>query len=118
MTQYSNKIICNLQAGIPDYRKAKKEMRSEHNRQLSNKSKPIPSGTKLKSKETTNSLTKNKEYVLLDHFCTLVSTVYYSEWYQFVTLKNDYGWTVKVNLKKFYSKPELDQMVIDNYLIE
>ena len=66
-----------------------------------NKPLQIKRGTKVIAKETTDSITEGKEYVVMGHFATLVTTIYSSEWKQFITFKNKYGWTVKMNLRKF-----------------
>ena len=66
-----------------------------------NKPPIIKSGTFLTSKKGGNSVTKGKKYAIQNHFCTLVTTIYDSNWNQFVTIKNDVGFTVKMNLNNF-----------------
>lgn len=58
-------------------------------------------GTLVISKETKKSITEGREYKILGHFATLVSTIYSSEWRQFITFKSDQGWTVKMNITNF-----------------
>jgi len=65
------------------------------------KPKPLCGGTKIIAKETVKNITGGKTYMVRGYFATLVTTDYYSEWHQFVTLKNDNGYTVKMNLRKF-----------------
>jgi len=62
----------------------------------------IKKGTKLIAKETRKSITQGKPYIVIGYFATLVTTIYYSQWNEFVTLKNNEGWTVKMNLNNFY----------------
>lgn len=57
----------------------------------------------------TGSLTKGKQYRVRGHFCYLNS---YGEkgkkfmmWDQFITIKNDDGYTIKVNRYKFWLVP-------------
>lgn len=105
---YSKKTIQNLK---PDWysnlsKKEKLEIQNEMKKNIDemwlNKPNLISRGTYLVSKnDKPSSLTKGKKYCVLNHFCTLVTTIYYSEWKQFITLKNDNGYTVKMNLQNF-----------------
>lgn len=45
------------------------------------------------------SLTVGRRYFIIGHFCYYFGK--YDYWQQFVTLKNDNNWTIKVNLNKF-----------------
>jgi len=72
------------------------------------KPKPLYAGTKLVSKYTIKNITKGKSYTVIGYFATLVTTIYYSQWHEFVTLKNNDGWTVKMNLNNF-EKPTINQ---------
>lgn len=111
MAQYSQKTIQNLK---PDWYMSmsgkekqdwQKDMQEERKIALENKPAPIRFGTKIIAKETGTSLTKGCEYKVMGHFCTLVTTIYGSKWNQFVTLKNKYGHTVKMNLNNFDINP-------------
>ena len=61
----------------------------------------IPYKTIVTSKKTTPSVTKGKKYTVRGYFATLVTTIYESSWNEFITLKNDNGYTVKMNLRNF-----------------
>jgi len=104
---YSQKIIRDLK---PDWylqlsskqKKAEnRRMEQDHSLAWKNKPNQIPSGTKIIAKESCNSLTKGNVYIVKKCFSTLVTTIYFTEWHHFVTLKNKYGWTVKMNIRKF-----------------
>jgi len=116
MSSYSQKIIQNLKPGwyLDLSNKEKLEiqdrLRKEHKEAWGSKPEALTSGTILTAKVNTNSLTKGRIYVIQGHFCTLITTLYGSEWNQFVTLKNDSGWTVKMNLNNF----ELAHLKQDN----
>lgn len=104
---YSQKIIQDLKPQwYLDLSKSEKlkeqsDLKERHNELWNNKPTLLRSGTILKSKITNNSLTKDKSYIVRGHFCTLVTTIYDSNWNQFVIIKNDGGWTVKMNLNNF-----------------
>jgi len=97
---YSAKIINNLQpSGVT--KKEKAAMRQGHKEAWNNKPPAIHPGTKLIAITGTGTITKGRTYSSRNHFCSLVTTIYGSQWHQFVTIKNNRGWTVKVNLNKF-----------------
>ncbi len=104
---YSQKTIQNLKPewymvlSTKEKLKMQEDLKKERAEQWANKPLQIKRGTKVVAKETTNSITEGKEYVVMGHFATLVTTIYSSEWKQFITFKNKYGWTVKMNLRKF-----------------
>lgn len=104
---YSQKIIQNLK---PDWYIAlnkneklfeQENLKKRHKEAWNNKPALLNCGTVVVAKETVKSITKGKGYKIKGHFCTLVSTIYSSEWNQFITLKNDYGFTVKMNINNF-----------------
>jgi len=104
---YSQKTIQNLK---PDWylQLSKKEkikeqemLKSQRSEMWNEKPTPIKSGTKLVAKETRKSITKDKSYVVIGYFATLVTTIYCSQWHEFVTIKNDNGYSVKMNLNNF-----------------
>ena len=107
MTEYSQKTIQDLkpdwylQLSKTEKLKEQDRLRQERSEMWDNKPTPIKSGTKIEAKESVKSITKGCRYTVLNHFCTLVTTIYYSEWKQFVTLKNNYGYSVKMNINKF-----------------
>ena len=62
----------------------------------------------------TSTLTKGKKYQVLGHFCYLNRKQFddqdhWWQWDQFITIKNDEGWTVKVNLINFTLVSELEK---------
>lgn len=104
---YSHKIIQTLK---PDwYLKLSKNEKLEqqkilnerHANEWKKKPKLLSSGCFITSNETFGGITKGRRYKVKNHFCYLVTTICDSRWNQFVTVKNDMGYTVKVNLKKF-----------------
>ncbi len=104
---YSEKTIQNLK---PDWylslSKKEKLDRQEKLKELRNEmweNKPIPIkiGTVLIAKKSVKSITEGKGYVVRGYFATLITTIYYSEWQEFVILKNNEGWTVKMNVNNF-----------------
>lgn len=107
MAQYSQKIIQNLKPNwyvalsTTEKLKWQADMKEEHKIALENKPNALRTGQTIIAKERTQSVTAGKEYKVIGHFCTLVTTIYGSKWNQFVTLKNDVGYTVKMNLKNF-----------------
>jgi hypothetical protein len=104
---YSQKTIKDLepvfysQMSKADKRKEKEKMKKERDEMWNEKPESLPSGTKLTAKSTIKNITEGKSYQVINYFATLVTTIYYSKWNEFVTLKNDYGWTVKMNLNNF-----------------
>ena len=104
---YSRKIIQTLKPGWylslskSDKLKEQADLNQRHKEEWDKKPVLLKAGTLIKAKESGNSLTKGKSYRVQGHFCTLISTIYDSNWNQFVTFKNDYGFTVKMNLRKF-----------------
>lgn len=104
---YSQKTIQDLKPewymilSSKDKLKIQEELRKERAEKWGNKPPKIKSGTKVTAKKTTDSITEGREYTVISHFATLVTTIYSSEWRQFITFKNKYGWTVKMNLRKF-----------------
>lgn len=104
---YSQRTITSLR---PDWweelsKKQKKRERlkmiEQRDEMWNNKPKPIPSGTIISARETTKNISEGKGYKVINYFATLVTTVYYSDWREFVTLKNDKGYTVKMNVNNF-----------------
>ena len=78
------------------------------------KDKPEKVTGEIICEKPTSSLTKGKVYKIRGHFCYLKKMFlgggdYCWVWYQFFTLKNDYGYTVKVNRRKFSVKAEVDR---------
>ena len=66
----------------------------------------------------TGSLTKDKQYSIRGHFCylnriNLGERDFCWQWDQFITIKNDEGWTVKVRLSRFSLKSEVDKKAKD-----
>lgn len=65
----------------------------------------IAEGTKLVCKIATDTTTKGRKYAVLGHFCYLNTYGPKGQkvamWDEFVTVKNDYGFTIKVNLFNF-----------------
>lgn len=107
---YSQKIVQDLK---PDwYLKMSKSEKSErqewlkkeHAKMWSEKPKPISSGAILVAKSTRKSITEGKEYKITGYFAILISTIYCPQWNEFVIIKNDNGWTVKMNLNNFLTK--------------
>lgn len=80
---------------------------------LKNAKKELPTsikeGTKILCMVAASTLTKGKEYTVMGHFCYL--NTYgerpnrYTKWDEFYTLKNDQGYTIKVNARKFWICP-------------
>lgn len=70
-----------------------------------NPPKLIGRGTDLECKNPTDTMTKGRKYKVRGHFCYL--NTYgsgkdkYCMWDEFVTIKNDYDYTIKVNVNKF-----------------
>lgn len=68
----------------------------------------IPSGTKLICKNPTSTMTKDKSYIVRGHFLYFnrygLSGNYYYQWDEFITIKNDNNYTIKVNLNNFYNE--------------
>jgi len=104
---YSQKTIQNLKPGwyLNLSRKEKlaeqERLKKERAKMWSNKPEALRIGTKIIAKRTTKSITQGKTYTIRGYFATLVTTIYYSEWHEFVIMKNNSGWTVKMNLKNF-----------------
>lgn len=104
---YSQKIIQTLKPewylslSKTEKIKQQNDLKERHKSEYNKKPELLKSGTILIAKQTTNSITKNNKYKLINHFCTLISTIYDSEWNHFVTIKNDNGYTVKMNLRNF-----------------
>lgn len=61
----------------------------------------------------TSTLTKGRKYQVLGHFCYLnrkcFDNDHWWEWDQFITIKNDEGWTIKVNLINFTLVSKLEK---------
>jgi len=76
-------------------------LKSQRSEMWENKPIAIKQGTLLIAKETRKSITKDRSYKVIGYFATLVTTIYYSQWHEFVTLKNDNGYSVKMNLNNF-----------------
>lgn len=104
---YSKKTIQNLkpdwyfQISKSEKLKEQELLKTERAEMWNDKPKSISSGTKLIAKDTRKSITKGKEYKVIGYFATLVTTIYYSQWQEFVTFKNDNGFTIKMNLNNF-----------------
>ncbi len=62
-------------------------------------------GTFLVCKKPSDTLTKGKKYYVKGHFRYKKGygkgKERYYQFYEFVTVKNDSGWTVKVNIERF-----------------
>jgi len=105
-TTYNQKTIQDLKPNwymvlnTKEKLKIQSDLVAERKLMLENKPKTLPSSMIL-AKETGRSTTAGNTYKVLNHFCTLVCTIYSCEWHQFVTFKNKYGYTVKMNLRKF-----------------
>jgi len=104
---YSQKTIQNLkpdwylQMNTNEKIAEQKRLETERTEMWNNKPKSLCFGTKLIAKSTRKSITQGRTYKVMGYFATLVTTIYYSQWNEFVTLKNDNGWTVKMNLNNF-----------------
>lgn len=61
----------------------------------------------------TSTLTKGRKYQVRGHFYYLnrksFDNDHWWEWDQFITIKNDEGWTIKVNLINFTLESKLEQ---------
>ncbi len=107
---YSRKTIQDLKPqwycdlSTKEKLKAQSEMREQKEDMWNDKPQGIKSGEIVMAKKTVKNITEGKKYRVINHFCTLVTTIYYSQWHQFVTIKNDNGYSVKMNLNKFESK--------------
>lgn len=104
---YSQKTIQNLkpewylQMSKSEKIKEQERLKQERAEMWNEKPKSLSYGTKLIAKSTRKSITQGKSYKVIDFSATLVTTIYYSQWHEFVTLKNDDGLTVKMNLNNF-----------------
>ena len=104
---YNQKTIQNLKPewylslSTKEKLKAQEQLKDERTEMWADKPKHIKTGTRLIAKETVKTITKGRKYNVKGYFATLVTTIYYSQWHEFVTLKNDNGYTVKMNLRKF-----------------
>ena len=104
---YSQKIIQNLKPswylalGKNAKLKEQRDLKRRHKEAWNNKPEQISSATKIIANSSIDSVTKGKIYLVQNHFCTLISTIYDTNWNQFITIKNDSGYTVKMNLNKF-----------------
>lgn len=104
---YTQKIIRNLKPNWylemsgPEKEKFQIEMFAEHNLKWDNKPKLLPIGTEVIAMTSSESTSPGSIYKVRGHFCTLVTTFYGSNWREFITIKNDNGYTIKVNLKNF-----------------
>ena len=91
--------IANL---LDKFGKYRQELQQEEKEAKENKPNLLPYKTIVTPKnDKVRNFTFGKNYKIQGHFCTLVSTIYGSNWNQFITLKNDDNWTVKVSLNKF-----------------
>jgi hypothetical protein len=104
---YSQKTIQDLkpdwylQMSKSEKLKEQERLKQERTEMWNEKPKSLACGVKLVAKYTRKSITQGKTYKVMGYFATLVTTIYYSQWHEFVTLKNDDGWTVKMNLNNF-----------------
>lgn len=77
--------------------------------QLSKKPLALKTGTEIICLYQKGQVTKGRTYRIIGHFCYLntygVPGEKYTHWDQFVTIKNDSGWTAKMNLNNFYVVP-------------
>lgn len=77
---------------------------------MKNKPEPIREGYKLLCKTGTGTISVNRYYEVRGHFCYLNTYGPTGSkeviWDEFVTIKNDFGYTIKVNLNNFH-KPYL-----------
>lgn len=82
-----------------------------HNESLKEKPEKIKVGEIVICKVPTSTLTKSKEYKVLGHFSYHKKGFdlgdYWWSWFQFFTLKNDEGYTIKVNRYKFLLKSDI-----------
>lgn len=106
MATYQHKVIQGLKPNWYMELSKKKRLEAQKDIQLHHKEgmldKPdCVQGVVLIAKENTNSLTKGSKYKVRGHFCTHITTIFATNWRQFVTVKNDFGYTVKVNLNNF-----------------
>lgn len=104
---YSQKTIQDLkpdwylQLGRTEKLKEQERLKVEREEMWKGKPKPIPPGSLLVAKETRKGIREGRSYRIQRYFATLVTTLYSSQWREFVTFKNDEGWTVKMNLNNF-----------------
>jgi hypothetical protein len=105
MTKYNQKSVLNLKQdwylALPRRDKQMHQVFLQNDRIEQWKNKPIERTGYLTCKTETLSITKGKKYLIINHFCTLINTIYGSTWHSFVTIKNDYCYTIKVNINKF-----------------
>ena len=106
MDNYSQKMVHNLRPkwyldlSKKEKRALQLELKSEREEAWKDKPKSIK-GRSAECVRATKTTTVGGIYRVRGHFCTLISTEYGSEWHQHITIKNDYNWIIKVNLKKF-----------------
>ena len=81
-----------------------REMLDGHKKAWGEKPEPLPNNTLLVCINPTSTMTKDKSYKVRNWFASLVTTLYGSEWHQHVTITNDSGTPIKVNINKF-AKP-------------
>lgn len=104
---YSQKVVQNLKPqwyldlSSKEKLKLQADLKTTHNTFWQEKPKNVSLGQIVICDTPSSTLTKGKNYKVLGYHCTLVSTIYYSKWNEFITIKNDYGFTVKVNLNNF-----------------
>ncbi len=104
---YNQKTIQNLKPewylslSTKEKLRAQEQLKKERAEMWNDKPKRIKTGTRLIAKETVKAITKGKKYTVKAYFATLVTTIYFSQWNEFVTLKTDNGYTVKMSLRKF-----------------
>lgn len=110
---YSQKTIQGLKPGwyygLSSSEKIKEQNRLKEERASMWADKPVPikCGSLVVAKMTKKNVTQGKPYRVLGYFATLVTTIYGSVWHEFITFKNDNGWTVKMNLNGFdYTKQD------------
>lgn len=104
---YSRKIIQNLKPewylklSQTEKQQEQKRLQERHEEAWQNKPDALRSGTIIVAKNSRNTITKGCCYYVREHLCTLVTTLYESKWSQHITIKNDFGFTVKMNLNNF-----------------
>ncbi len=104
---YSKKTIQNLKPSwyleLPSGEKKQLQflLNETKDKMWGEKPKTLNSGAVLTAKASVKSITSGNKYRMINYFATLVTTIYSSEWHEFVTLKNDNGYTVKMNLNRF-----------------
>jgi hypothetical protein len=84
-----------------------------HNESLKEKPLSVKSGVVIVCQVPTSTLTKGKEYKVLGHFAYHKKQFdlgdHWWNWFEFYTLKNNEGYTIKVNKRKFELKSQIEK---------